>query len=775
MILTKKDREKKRREKEKNKLKTIRQKIDDAKGLLTDKEVFCSLAMNEYLKNKINKVLLENRIPAVLVRIIWAPSNNAFVAATDNQRIELNAANELLDGSRQERLEKLCGLAAHELSHICFTCFTEQTAHVIAMGNGKLYPATPTVDEEYSENLNMLIDFLEGKRGLIDKENPAFANRNALISVSRSISNILEDPRVENLFSQYCFHHRTLYSGLLKMLKRQQLCCQPLSVIIDKLKEGELLSFEAMEQVMLHFGRFGEIKGYSYKAHKNEPFIKSFMKIKDFCLDYIDSISSVETLTALNMILIALFPEIEEYILEVDKRQKAMKDLAKDIGDAIKERNNSLEGTTPSPLPGTTGNGLNPNKVAKKSPSSSKTQEDNASLEEDSPSMGENSPASAKETGEPLPEESSEDLGDGTASCNASTSEINIDEERATEGVARDTSCYQKTNQIINDLERYGEEEHVSKKQEATNTKVDLDSITNAIAKERTTAQMEKEIEKDLNEFAADIDFGTIHNGISSQIIRHVVTDQNRNDYNNIAPGLIKIASLMARKADYFMEDDSPIEIRGRFSGKSFKAASVVKGNYKYFARDYNLEPAPKIAIAVRVDESGSMSGARAAAAKATALLIYTFCHMVGVKVAIYGDDTDGKVNLYCYTDFDTYDIEDDKYRLCNISAGGCNRDGFAIRYLKERLAEQDADKKLMIIISDGQPADENYYGTAALADIQTICKECDREGIGYIAAAIGSDKEDIKAIYGERHFLDISDLSSLPEKLTNLIKRLLK
>ena len=231
----------------------------------------------------------------------------------------------------------------------------------------------------------------------------------------------------------------------------------------------------------------------------------------------------------------------------------------------------------------------------------------------------------------------------------------------------------------------------------------------------------------------------------------------------------------MARKADYFMEDDSPIEIRGRYSGKKFKASQVVKGNYKYFARDYNLEPAPKIAIGVRFDESGSMSGARAMAAKATALLIYTFCHMVGVKVAIYGDDTSGGVNLYCYTDFDTYDIEDDKYRLCNISAGGCNRDGFAIRYLKERLAEQDADKKLMIIISDGQPADDNYYGTAALADLQAICKECDREGIGYIAAAIGADKEDIKAIYGERHFLDISDLNTLPEKLTNLIKRLLK
>ena len=59
--------------------------------------------------------------------------------------------------------------------------------------------------------------------------------------------------------------------------------------------------------------------------------------------------------------------------------------------------------------------------------------------------------------------------------------------------------------------------------------------------------------------------------------------------------------------------------------------------------------------------------------------------------------------------------------------------------------------------------------------DLQRICKECERENIAFVAAAIGADKDEIRLIYGERHFLDITNLLELPTKLTVLVKRLLK
>ena len=78
---------------------------------------------------------------------------------------------------------------------------------------------------------------------------------------------------------------------------------------------------------------------------------------------------------------------------------------------------------------------------------------------------------------------------------------------------------------------------------------------------------------------------------------------------------------------------------------------------------------------------------------------------------------------------------------------------------------------KLLILVSDGQPAADGYYGTAAEEDLRGVKQEYQRKDILFIAAAIGNDKQNIERIYGDS-FLDISDLTQLPTKLTNVVKR---
>ena len=75
------------------------------------------------------------------------------------------------------------------------------------------------------------------------------------------------------------------------------------------------------------------------------------------------------------------------------------------------------------------------------------------------------------------------------------------------------------------------------------------------------------------------------------------------------------------------------------------------------------------------------------------------------------------------------------------------------------------------MLVSDGQPADSGYGGSAAEEDLRGIKQEYQRKGILFVAAAIGSDKENIKRIYGDS-FLDITDLNQLPTKLTSVVKR---
>jgi nitric oxide reductase activation protein len=136
----------------------------------------------------------------------------------------------------------------------------------------------------------------------------------------------------------------------------------------------------------------------------------------------------------------------------------------------------------------------------------------------------------------------------------------------------------------------------------------------------------------------------------------------------------------------------------------------------------------------------------------------------------IYGHSTGNGVDLYSYAEFEAID-RDDRYRLMDISARGSNRDGAALRFVAEQLTKRHEDTKILILVSDGQPSDSGYYGTAAEEDLRGIKQEYTRKGITFVAAAIGTDKESIERIYGDS-FLDITDLNKLPIALTSIVKR---
>ena len=109
-----------------------------------------------------------------------------------------------------------------------------------------------------------------------------------------------------------------------------------------------------------------------------------------------------------------------------------------------------------------------------------------------------------------------------------------------------------------------------------------------------------------------------------------------------------------------------------------------------------------------------------------------------------------------------------------DISALATNRDGAAPRFAAEQLSKRPEEVRLLMLVSDGQPAASGYSGTAAEEDLRGIKQEYKRKGILFVAAAIGDDKQNIERIYGDS-FLDITDLNQLPAKLTAVIKRFLR
>jgi len=210
----------------------------------------------------------------------------------------------------------------------------------------------------------------------------------------------------------------------------------------------------------------------------------------------------------------------------------------------------------------------------------------------------------------------------------------------------------------------------------------------------------------------------------------------------------------------------------GLLMGRRLDAHALPRNDGRGFYKNALPLEAPEIAVGLLLDESGSMCcGDRATYARATAIILYDFCRALHIPVMVYGHSTDGEnVDLYSYAEFDDID-GDDRYRMMDISARGGNRDGAALRYVAERLTRRREEVKMLILVSDGQPADIGYIGTAAEEDLRGVKREYSKKGILFVAAAIGDDKANIERIYGDA-FMDITDLNKLPVALTNVVKR---
>lgn len=206
--------------------------------------------------------------------------------------------------------------------------------------------------------------------------------------------------------------------------------------------------------------------------------------------------------------------------------------------------------------------------------------------------------------------------------------------------------------------------------------------------------------------------------------------------------------------------------------GRRLDAHALCRNDGKVFYKNALPNEIPEMVVGLLLDESGSMSSCdRCTYARASAIILYDFCQALRIPVMVYGHSTGwGTVELHSYAEFESID-QNDKYRMIDIAARGSNRDGAALRFVAEQLSKRPEEVKILILVSDGQPADSGYYGSAAEEDLRGIKQEYRRKGILFVAAAIGEDKQNIERIYGDS-FMDITDLSQLPTKLTAVVKR---
>ena len=325
-------------------------------------------------------------------------------------------------------------------------------------------------------------------------------------------------------------------------------------------------------------------------------------------------------------------------------------------------------------------------------------------------------------------------------------------------------------------------------KQEVGGEKADTTTATSSL-QEQATAELNQMLEKvaaDMVEqnyeeealqeqctFEASIPYQDIHLGVPMELNRYTdIPDWLISDYKKVEKDIVRTAKRMTEsireEVELKLEGDTS---SGYINGTRIHSPSLYRQDKKMWTRKKDADDSLDLAVAILVDESGSMdSDNRIGYAKMMASICKEFCNQNNVPCAIYGHTTCyDRVILDIYATYDSID-GNDKYRIMGMHTQGCNRDGKALQYVCEDILRQDEARKLVILISDGSPNHKGYSGTVAYDDLRAIKARYRKKGVEIIAAAIGEDREVIKSIYGDG-YLNMSDVKKMPRAMAKLIK----
>lgn len=751
--------------------KTVKRLMNEKRSKITDKQFFTSRILAGHFEDLAvaqTKRYHYNR--RVRVNICWKPKV-PDAADTNNQVIRINAGNPVVTKvrGRENRYQIVCGLFAHELGHVLYTDFLCSQSYFNALVDERWYPAAPDLSTA-KDKLN--------EKAVWEYVRADELNKKLFLKVAHDILNALEDGYIEHRFlNQF---PGTLGYGLEILREREWKLMPTVTQIKESEEEGGHI-FHSILQVMLSYALFGEIK------YGDEPLTDERIQTVFGLITEIDQAVMVKAAKSrfdvVNTILVRLWDYIEDYLEKLKKHRDEMTAAGQSISveELLEAGLGSLIGTSTSAtgcvsrpvtdeedseeISGgqTAGNRAKTHADAEESESEEAegTGEDESGDENKDPSgmaSGENE--SDEET--PMPPQKAGNTGKQETTENE-------------QGRIPLTQTSSVSNPVGGTVSRNEDYERECDERAAA----DIERMLDKMAERSACEQLENERLQELNETAQNISYGNIHEGVGIQVNRISSVDEELvEQYDQVAGSLLAISKQMQKSlVKQLKESRRGGKMTGLLMGRRLDTHALCRNDGKVFYKNSLPNEIPEMAVGLLLDESGSMSSCdRCTYARATAIILYDFCRGLDIPVMIYGHSTGydssnrDTVDLYSYAEFESID-QDDQYRMMDISARGGNRDGAALRFVAEQLSKRPEEIKILMIVSDGQPADTGYGGTAAEEDLRGIRQEYQRKNIIFVAAAIGDDKQNIERIYGDS-FMDITDLNQLPAKLTGVVRR---
>jgi hypothetical protein len=802
----------------------LQRMLSDRRDKVTDRTLFTSRAMSSVLEDIATAQTRRYTKSRIHVKLEW--SNEDWLANTNNSYIRINSKCPHYDNlDRKTRYEMVVGLFAHELGHVLFTDFDAVPRHIEQLLQMEWYPAEPKVLSKWSgkENARKLEQWLHKS-----DDDPAdwYIQRAFFQRFVQRLHNVLEDGHIEELILRK-------YSGklgkCLEVMRGFQVREDfTVSTMLDMIADGEICACQMYLDMILMYAKYG-IVNYG-EATASTLCVQKLFSLIDAIDDAVNIYSADARCAGVNEILITLWTEIEEYL---DKQIAAYKEKLDNSSDSIdleKYADDAMAGSG-SAMPSGTGllvrtdtiTGSHPSmrqssatatKTAAETAANAEEAQDDSESESDTANSQENTAVSAGESQtesseddssasvsdvvseqSELPEESKNEQcnaesqddaeeepvefgdvnTDGESSQDTDDVSISMPEQEQSKGASREeTGRMSRTagaaEAATGDGEMVYNDDYEASPYE--NAASDIERILTGVAED----MMETERCVELNDEVKNMDLSEIHANCDININRQQYVDADMVElYDMAAPQLLSISKQLQRSIAKAISDRrTGTKMTGLIYGRRMEARNLSRTDGKVFYKRSLPDDTPLMSVALLMDESGSMeSEDRITYARAAAIILQDFCAGLDIPFMCYGHSTSycaNTVELYSYCEFDQIDRKD-KYRLMDAQARNSNRDGAALRYVERKLVARPEPTKLLILISDGQPAATGYYGDVAEQDLRQIKTDLRREGVIFVAAAIGSDREVIEDIYGDS-YLDISDLRKLPVTLTQLVKK---
>lgn len=395
---------------------------------------------------------------------------------------------------------------------------------------------------------------------------------------------------------------------------------------------------------------------------------------------------------------------------------------------------------------------------------------------EDSESEGNESDSSKSESGESSEDtssknsssKSSEDADADSSAKNQNYGDDNIGAEGS--GGSFD---YDKVAESLN-------EEYVMSEEDISRIEGQLTkSLEELYREERAEAKEGKE------DFDFPIDSPGYHNVCKGVKVLNLKVSINPGDYASLEtqydeivnqPGFKQGVSILVRRIKNIFQSDRS-DVKYSTSGEA-SIKRMYGGKITANICEKRVNPANKsdLAVCFIVDESGSMgngAGSKSVAARNCAIGLAEVFSKIKCRLSVFGFTADMyNADVVHFLYLNKSNTKKDRLRLLNISGRSDNFDGYSIRHAHKLLKKTNCQHKILIVISDGQPAAYAYQeaGTG-IKDTRLAVEEASKDCV-VIGVLIGrASPEAHKMMYG-KDFVHVQDANNMFRDIGKLLKK---